>query len=628
MDHVKLAQECVRLVGGTDNICTMAHCATRLRLQLLDKGKAQIKALEKLEGVLGVKEVGAQTQIIIGPGVPKVYKEIEKITGGKQGQKDGQLTQKGSIAATLLDTVTGIFAPVINAITAAGMVKAFLLILGIFGLSSHSQEYYILNFVADSAFYFLPVLLAFSSAQKFGCNPYIAAVVGGVLLHPNWSALVSGAQPVTFFHIPVTLWSYSSSVLPIILTVLFMSYVERFAEKYSPNVVKAILRPLITLGITAPVALIVIGPLGSYMGRIFALVISFLDTNLPVLVPTIVGAVFPLLVFVGMHLAIFPALQTMQLADMGYETVCGPGVLASNFAVAGATLAVAVRNKNAGTREMGISTGVTALCGITEPALYGIVVKFKYPLTAAIIGGGAGGLFAGISHLKRYALATPGIPSLPIYIGEDPTNIFKALITLVIGFTVAFAVSWFLAGRDAARLKSEPDVKHKADASIKLTEDSGAKTAAERVQVYSPVCGTVIPAEQIKDAVFAGGVLGAGCGIEPDSDTVCAPFDGVVAMVADTKHAIGLTDTSGIELLIHVGIDTVDMDGDGFEVLCKAGDTVTRGQKLLIFDRRKIEEAGHPDTVAVFVTNTYNYSNVVLEKTGPVGTEDRIITAE
>lgn len=449
MDHGILARECVRLVGGKDNINTMAHCATRLRLQLADKEKAQVKELESLEGVLGVKEVGAQTQIIIGPGVPKVYKEIEKIIGEKQEKKQEKpVTVKEGAAARLLDTVTGIFAPVINAITAAGMVKALLLILGLFGLSGSSQEYYILNFVADSAFYFLPVLLAFSSAQKFGCNPYIAAVVGGVLLHPNWSALVSAGQPVSFFQLPVTLWSYSSSVLPVILTVLFMSYVERFAEKYSPNVVKAILRPLITLGVTAPVALIVIGPLGSYLGGVFAMVISCLDTNLPILVPTIVGAVFPLLVFVGMHLAIFPALQTMQLADMGYETVCGPGVLASNFAVAGATLAVALRNRDAKTKELGFSTGVTALCGITEPALYGIVVKFKYPLAAAVIGGGAGGLFAGISHLKRYALATPGIPSLAIFIGEDPGNIFKALVTLAIGFSVAFVVSWILASRE------------------------------------------------------------------------------------------------------------------------------------------------------------------------------------
>lgn len=618
MDYVKLAQECVRLTGGKENINTMAHCATRLRLQLADKSKARIKELEALEGVLGVKEVGAQTQIIIGPEVPKVYQEIEKMTGTKTVQRGGQTTEKGSIAARLLDTVTGIFAPVINAITAAGMVKALLLILGLFGLSGSSQEYYILNFVADSAFYFLPVLLAFSSAQKFGCNPYIAAVVGGVLLHPNWASLVGEAQPVSFFHIPVTLWSYSSSVLPIILTVLFMSYVERFAEKYSPSVVKAILRPLITLGITAPVALIVIGPLGSYLGSLFAIVISFLDTNLPVLVPTIVGAVFPLLVFVGMHLAIFPALQTMQLADMGYETVCGPGVLASNFAVAGATLAVAVRNKNADTREMGISTGVTALCGITEPALYGIVVKFKYPLTAAIIGGGAGGLFAGISHLKRYALATPGIPSLPIYIGEDPTNILKALITLAVGFTVSFAVSWILAGRDEA-------CKNRVDEEPAESED-GIEGCFDAV--YAPVCGTVIKAEQIRDEVFAGGILGVGCGIEPESDTVCAPFDGVIAMVADTKHAVGLKNQNGMELLIHVGIDTVAMAGEGFDVFCKPGDIVRRGQKLLAFDRKKIEEAGHHDTVVVFVTNTHQYADVCLETTGPVKTGDRIIKAE
>lgn len=456
MDNAQLASDCVRLVGGKENVATVTHCFTRLRFKLKDKSKADLEALKELDGTLDALEVGDQTQIIIGPQVNEVFKEVEKIVGSSVAdptpvQDDAAAKAdaaagegKGFSVGTLLDTVTGIFAPVITAITAGGMVKAVLLIMGLLGLPTDSQEYYILNFIADSVFYFLPILLAFSSANKFGCNPYIAAIVGGVLLHPNWNALVSAGDPVSFFGLPVTLYSYSSSVLPIILTVLFMSYVERFAEKVSPNVVKAVLQPLLTLGITAPVALIVIGPLGSFIGGIFASILSFLDSNVPILVPTLVGAVCPLLVFAGMHLAIFPSLQTIQLADMGYETVCGPGMLASNMAIAGATLATAFRVKSAKNREMSISTGVTALCGITEPALYGVVFKYHRPLIAGMVGGAVGGLFAGFMHLKRYAFATPGIPALPTFMGDDPMNIVIAVATVAISFVVAFIVSWIL----------------------------------------------------------------------------------------------------------------------------------------------------------------------------------------
>ncbi|WP_066829830.1 PTS transporter subunit EIIC [Collinsella ihumii] len=462
MDNATFAQECVRLVGGKENVETVTHCFTRLRFRLKDKSRADLAAAKETEGILDALEVGDQTQLIIGPQVNEVFKEVEQIVGvgvadparvEDEAADDGESKKKGFSVGMLLDTVTGIFAPVITAITAGGMVKAALLIMGLFGLSSDSQEYYILNFIADSVFYFLPILLAFSSANKFGCNPYIAGIVGGVLLHPNWTALVNAGEPVSFFSIPVTLYNYSSSVLPIILTILFMSFVERFAEKVSPNVVKAVLQPLLTLGITAPVALIVIGPLGSWIGGIFAAILSFLDTNVPILVPTIVGAVCPLLVFAGMHLAIFPSLQTIQRAAMGYETVCGPGMLASNMAIAGATLGTALRVKNPKNREMSISTGITALCGITEPALYGVVFKFHKPLIAGMIGGAVGGLFAGIMHLKRYAFATPGIPALPTFMGDDPMNIVIAIATVAIAFAVAFIVSFILGVDEDAQAK-------------------------------------------------------------------------------------------------------------------------------------------------------------------------------
>ena len=299
MDVKKLAQDLIPLVGGKDNIRGVLHCMTRLRFQLADMSKAKIAEIEALDGVMGVKEVGAQTQVIIGPNVAAVYKEVKNIVGdlkdagGDEKADQGEGEEKQKLSAKLLDMISGIFAPVIPLITGAGMIKAILVIMVALGLPDESTEYYILNFIADSGFYFFPVVLAFSSAQKFGCNPYLAAMIGGVLIHPNWNALVAAGEAVDFFGIPVRLFSYGSSILPIILTVWFMSYVERFAEKVSPNMVKAILKPLITMAVTSLVSLIILAPLGSYIGSILSSGIAFLDENVPVLVPTIVGAIQP-----------------------------------------------------------------------------------------------------------------------------------------------------------------------------------------------------------------------------------------------------------------------------------------------------------------------------------------------
>ncbi|CVI70966.1 PTS system beta-glucoside-specific EIIBCA component [Clostridiales bacterium CHKCI001] len=609
MDIKKLAEDCVRLVGGKENVKSVIHCATRLRFQLKDMKKAQITQIEQLPDVMAVKEVGAQTQIIIGPNVSQVHKEVMNIIGDLKEDVSEVSEEKQKLSARILDMVSGIFAPIIPLITGAGMIKAILTILVVLGLPDESQEYYILNFIADSAFYFFPVVLGFSSAKKFGCNPYLAAMIGGVLIHPNWAALVSAEEAVSFFGIPVKLFSYSSSVLPIILTVWFMSYVERFADKCSPNIVKAILKPLITLAVTSLVALTVLAPMGGYVGSVLAKGIAFLDTNVPVLVPTIVGGIQPFLVFFGMHLAIFPPLQTIQLADMGYEIVTGPGFLAANIAIAGAAIGVAVRSKQKSVKELAFSSGFTALCGITEPAIYGTIVKFKRSIPAVVIGGVSGGLFAGIFHLKRYAIATPGIPALPTFIGEDPNNIIIACGTVIVAFVVSFLAAYIIVGKDKT--------------AVTVGEQSGIEIESDTV--YSPVVGNVIPLEKIPDPTFAGGVLGKGVGVEPSENKVYAPFNGSVIMTADTKHAIGLRSEDGIELIIHVGIDTVDMNGNGFDLKCKVGDTIRYGQTLMTFDMEEIKKAGHPATTAVLVTNSTDYAEVSAVKIGQVTVSDKIL---
>lgn len=620
MDVKKLAEELIPLVGGRENIKSVLHCMTRLRFKLGDMSKAQLAEIEALDGVMGVKEVGAQTQVIIGPNVAEVYKEVKKIVGDLEEEKSDEAAEesgeKQKLSAKLLDMISGIFAPVIPLITGAGMIKAILVIMVAFGLPDESTEYYILNFIADSGFYFFPVVLAFSSANKFGCNPYLAAMIGGVLIHPNWNALVAAGEAIDFFGIPVRLFSYGSSILPTILTVWFMSYVERFAEKVSPNMVKAILKPLITMAVTALVSLIILAPLGSYIGSLLSSGIGFLDENVPVLVPTIVGAIQPFLVFFGMHLAIFPPLQTIQLAEMGYETVCGPGFLAAVLACSGATLGFAIRCRDKNVKELGFSTGFTALCGVTEPAVYGIIVKYKQIIPAVVVGGLAGGLFAGVFHLKRYAIATPGVPALPTFMGEDPNNIFVAVGTVCIAFIVSLVGALILGGEN----------KKAKGAQNTQQIEAAADTPAEPNTLYAPLNGEVVPLAEVPDETFASGILGLGFAVKPSKPCVYAPFDGTVIQTMESRHALGLLSKDGMEVLIHVGIDTVDMNGEGFDLKCKEGDEVKRGQLLLSFDPEAIKKAGHPDITVVVVTNSMDYTSVNVEKTGKTKAMDRILT--
>ncbi len=345
------------------------------------------------------------------------------------------------------------------------------------------------------------------------------------------------------------------------------------------------------------------------------------------LVPTIVGAIQPLLVFFGMHLAIFPPLQTIQLAEMGYETVCGPGFLAAILACAGATLGFAVRSKDKNVKELGFSTGFTALCGVTEPAVYGIIVKYKQIIPAVVLGGVTGGLFAGIFHLKRYAIATPGIPALPTFMGEDPNNIFVAIGTVCIAFVVSAVAAFFL-GADKKEVK-----KGAASAGRGNAEEAASRIRpeaelpeAEPNTLYAPLEGEIVPLEQVPDETFASGVLGQGFAVRPSKPCVYAPFDGTVIQTMDTKHAVGLQSEDGMEVLIHVGIDTVDMNGEGFDLKCKEGDEIKRGQLLLSFDPEAIRKAGHPDITVVAVTNSFDYTSVNVEKTGTASAMDKVLT--
>jgi len=615
MDNRKLAQDILQHVGGIKNITQLTNCATRLRMNFRNEKLVDLEALKKTEGVMDAFYKAGQYQIIIGTEVANVCAEIGKL--GHITVSTGPSKQNSSKLDRLMDIFASIFTPVIPAITAAGMIKAILVVFVLLGMSKESQVYAILNFIADAGFYFLPVMLGFSTAKKLGSNPYLAAMLGGVLLHPNFKAMVTAGDPVSFLGLPVKLVNYSSSVIPIILAVWLMSYVERFADKISPKPIKFFTKPVLVVLIVAPVTLIVLGPLGSVIGTGISAAVGFLNTHVRWLVPMLMGAFMPLLVLTGMHWSFLPILLT-SYSTYGYEAIMGPGSLVSNICQGAAALCVAIKSNNKELKQLASSAGITALMGITEPAMYGVTLKLKKPLIAVMIGGASGGLYAGIMGVVRYTSGTPGLLSLPIFIGENPMNIVHAVISCVIGFIVTFSLTWILGFEEPTDMGTEIIVDTEA-----VKKESAIN---KKVDIYSPMKGQVIDISRVNDDSFANELTGKGIAIIPESGKVAAPFDGTVKMVFNTKHAIGLTSKEGIELLIHVGIDTVKLEGKYFNALVKQGDTIKKGELLLEFDKEAMQEAGYDCTTPIIVTNSADYLDVIGVEEGKVETGERIMT--
>ena len=412
---------------------------------------------------MGVVNKGGQYQVIIGSDVANVYKEIIEIANIDSSASNNEEDNRNAVVK-VLDTIAGIFTPIIPAITGAGMLKAVMALLVSFKvISTTSQTYSILNFMADAAFYFLPFLIANSAAKKFKCNPYMALTLAGVLLHPNFTAMMDAAKKagegISFLGLPVTIATYSSSVIPIILGVWFMSFVEPIADKLSPNAVKFFTKPLITLVVTGIASLVVLGPIGNICGNGISAGIEYLNEYANWLVPLIVGTLSPLLVMTGMHYGLIP-IGINNLATAGFDTVVGPGMLGSNIAQGAASLAVACKTKNKELKQLASSAGITGVCGITEPAMYGVTLKLKKPLIGVMLGGGVSGLFLGIFGVGRYTSGSPGLLALPGYIGTDGfRNIIFACIGAAIAFVVSFVVTYFVGFEDVVEEEQKEEVK-------------------------------------------------------------------------------------------------------------------------------------------------------------------------
>ena len=608
MDYKPLATTILANVGGKENVSGVVHCATRLRFTLKDDTKANTDVIKKTKGVLSVVNAGGQYQIVIGPDVPQVYQEVLTLGGFEASAPvdDDDKTDNRSKVSKVLEGIASIFQPIIPAITGAGLIKAIMALCGVCGiLQSGTQTHTILNAMADSAFYFIPILLAASCARKFKCNQGTAMALAGLLVYPAFLGLMGGEEAVVFLGmIPITKAKYASSVIPIILGVWFMSYVEHFMQKISPKAIKFFSVPFVSLLVGGTATIAVLGPLGSWVSGLIKIFFTGMNSTAPWLVPTIVGIFNPLLVMTGTHYGLIP-IGTQNLAEMKWDTVVGPGMLVSNVAQGAAGLAVGIRSKNEDTKQQASSAGLTGLLGITEPVLYGVNLKFTFPLYAAMIGGGVGGLFLGITKVARFAPGSPGLLVLPVYIpteevaplGYTMSNFMFAIVGVIIAIVVAFIASYIMFGIWAAKGKLDP-------------EETGIKPAAPAVtvapradnEIVAVANGELIPASEIKDEAFASEAMGQTVAVVPSDGMIASPANGEIEMIFDTKHAFAVRMKDGTGILVHIGIDTVSMKGNGFTLLKKQGDAVKAGEPVVKADLGAIKKAGYSTQTMIVIT--------------------------
>ncbi|MCT6888599.1 MAG: beta-glucoside-specific PTS transporter subunit IIABC [Lactobacillus sp.] len=611
MEDKELAQKILVLVGTKANISSATHCVTRLRITIKQMDKVKKDEIENLPGVLGVNTVGQQFQVILGNRVTSVYNAFSSELGEVKANSDSS-DDKGNLVSRFLDFLSAIFVPIIPAIIGAGLLKGILILLNFYKIVSPTGEtYQLLNIFSDSAFYFLPILLAVSSAEKFQVNKFVAAAIAGILVHPNLIALMANGHTPKLFGIPFTSASYSSSVLPIILGVWLMHYVEKLLYKYIPKMLQTVLVPLLTLLIVAPILLAVLGPIGTIVGNAIGQGFVVLYRKTGVVAGALLGAAYPFLVLLGMHVGFTP-IMVQSIAKYGVDYVMGVAV-SSNSAQAGATTAVYFKTKNKEFKEIAGSSALNAVIGVTEPALFGVTSKLKKPLIAVSLGGAVGGAIAGFFKVTATGMGTGPIAGIPLFFGK--TFIFFVIASIV-SFVTGFVMTWII-GFD--------DIPEKKPA----TETSNIQEQSPHGEiVYSPVNGKATSLTEVKDNVFSTGMVGKGIAVDSNDGKIYAPFDGTVVCLFETKHAIGLKSTSGCEILIHIGLDTVELKGKYFEQFVKQGDLVKKGQLLLQFDKEKIQSAGYDTIISIVITNSGDYASVNPLVSGTVQIKQPLLELE
>lgn len=613
-NYDQLSKDIVKYIGGEENVISLFHCATRLRFKVKDEAGVDKKRLEQLKGVITVINSGGQMQVVIGNDVADVYEAIFANTGLKPENKenDNKRQEKKNLLNTFMETISGIFAPVLGAMSGAGMLKALLILCTTCGLlTADMGTYRILYAAADGVFTFIPMFLAITAARKFKANEFVSLGIAAALVYPDMTAAFSAGEALSFLKIPVVLVSYTSSVIPIVISIYALSKLEKGLKKIVPSVCKTFLTPMLSLMIMVPATYLVIGPISDTAGKLLASGYTALVGFNPMIAGGILGLIWPAAVMFGLHWGFVPIVMN-NIAEYGRDTlfvITGP----NNMAQAGATLGVFLKTKNKEIKELAGPAALSAvLAGITEPAIYGVTLRFKRPFFIGAVFSGIAGAIVAVAGTGAPTLLGTSILTLPGYIGVG-----------FAGFLIACAIAYFGSAIVTYLFGYSDDMLPKDNEGE--AENKTEKIAEKDVEIKAPVNGKAIALSEVKDEVFAGGALGKGAAIIPEDGRICAPCDGVVSLVYPTGHAIGIQSENGAELLIHIGMDTVTLEGKCFDIKVKQGQAVKAGEILIEADLEGIRSAGLDTTTPIVVTNVDDYVDITVENVGNIKAGDRLL---
>lgn len=612
MDNKAVGKRVWEAVGGQKNVNSLVHCATRLRFKLKDESIADTEKLKSDPDVIQVVQSGGQYQVVIGSNVADVYQAIVDEEG--LADQPTEEEKSGNLLSKFIDIISSIFTPFLGAMAAAGVLKGFLSLATVLGwLAADSGAYQILFAAADGVFTFLPVMLAFTAAKKFKTNQFLAVVIAMALVYPAITAAAGAGTALDFFGISVILSpsGYTSSVIPILLAVWVQSKFEPLVKKIIPQFLQMILVPLIILVVMVPLVFLALGPIGTIAGNALGSLFNSIYDFSPIVAGLIMGSFWQVFVMFGMHWGFVP-IMFLNLDQFGYDFLM-PMLLPAVLAQGGAALAVAVRSKDSKLRSLGISSTITALFGITEPTVYGVTLPLKKPFIVACVSGGIGGALIGFAGVKSFASGLVSLLTIPSFISTIDgveSNVTMAIIATGISFILAF-VGTLLVGFE------DPVEETKKNAT------AGEALSSGRHNLKSPLTGKVLPLSEVADQVFSSGAMGKGIAIEPEKGELVAPADGEITTIFPTGHAVGLTTTDGIEILMHIGMDTVELNGAGFETVVKQGDQVKAGDLLVKFDIEAIHAAGYSTVTPIVITNTDQFADVLeLDQKEIISNED------
>lgn len=650
-----LAKTIIKDVGGKDNVISVVHCTTRLRFKLKDEKKANDDALKDTDGVVTVVKAGGQYQVVIGNEVADVYEAVLKeggFSGGGQVADDDLDDSNMGLMDKAIDLISGIFTPILGPMAAAGMIKGLTAMCASFGwLAKTSGTYEVLYAIGDGFFYFLPLILAITSAKKFKVDRFTAITIGAAMCYPAMVAMNSSKKVLfdlfngtflhsqvhaTFLGIPIISMNYTSTVIPIILAVWFASVVEKWCKEWIPTVVKTFLVPFVTLLIVVPLTFLIIGPLATWIGNALAAITSAVYNFSPVLAGILLGGFWQVFVIFGVHWG-FVAVMMSNIAALGYDPILGLS-LGASFAQIGVVLAILLQTKDQKLKGIALPAFLSGIFGVTEPAIYGVTLPRKKPFILSCIAAGVGGGLIGFFGTKMYMMGGMGVFVIPAAIGPKTgvdMSVYGLMIAMAVSFVLGFILQMALGKKsvdqayDEKQAKAVQEVASQADAiakaapSLASTSDLNVST-----ELVSPLAGELLPLSEVKDEVFSSGAMGEGVAVEPSEGVLHAPADGKVVMTFPTGHAIGMKTSDGAEILMHIGMDTVNLQGHGFETLVAKGDEVKAGDELVKFDIDAIHAKGYVVTTPIVVTNSKDYEKITVVSQGKVKVGQEILDLE